>query len=104
MKANWHYYIINTSNQENLRFRIISEGKDVYFKSPEIVTIGDGQKAYRISSLNTEAIEETYNFTLTLLNINQESSRLVDRLPFPDPNSLYENSDGEMQADIYIYI
>ncbi len=106
MEAYWHYYIIdNRVNAGNLK--IEADGKDVFFKKLELVSLSNGQDAYRISSLNNESIEESddlYGFSLNLVDYSIEPTRVLTKLPFPSPDHLQIDNSGKNHISVYVYL
>lgn len=104
MKAYWHYYFIDTQ-KISTHYKIVAEGKEVLFANPEAVALPNGIEAYRISTLNTEYIEEAYDYLLTFKGVNSATNQeFTMQLPMPDANRITMDSNGEMYVDLYIYI
>ncbi len=104
MKAYWHYYIID-AREAIKHLKIEADGSPIVFKNPELVSLPNGQQSYRISSSDSEPLEQSYDYSLLLKGVIAETNQeFTMKLPFPDANHIRLDSGGEKQVDLYIYL
>jgi hypothetical protein len=105
VEAYWHYYIFfNSETLDNLAIESI--GNKILFGKAESVTLPNGQKAIRISSLNPEKIEDNYDFYLSLVREKPGGQKklLILKLPLPDSNQVHLRVDDNGIYYIELYI
>jgi len=109
-KTQWHYNVINSSNQNFDQLTIESNAADVQFSNKGEITLQNGQKALLFSSeeyqLPLKNVPE-YNFDLintkTVISGNRKET-VFKGLPIPDAANLQIVENDVIASLMYIYI